>query len=227
MRIDKLHNDIQLLARKSGHLYLEPEDIDAAINRASLDKFKKYFGLPEDYQPGRPVPKIAYEQTKKVSDAMRVFKVKASLVPDVNGKVTIPANYVHTSMIAYQPTAGGEEVEVKEVDDARWVSRINRITSAPSLDLPVCNFQATEIEVRPKTLPNIKLTYLKLPTTAAWGYTVDADGNHTFNAGTSTDLDWPEIEDTDILAGAISYLGLAIEDGDMVSYGEMRKQKGE
>jgi hypothetical protein len=228
--IDGIVDFIQFQCKKERGGFLSPEEVVNAINRASMDLFKEKFGLPEEYQPGRPVPKTPYEITQKLTDDMRVFKKDASLVPS-SGSVTLPTDYVHVSKIGYQPAdATKEEVGFELVDDAQWHSRINRKTAAPSADYPVCNIKATTIEIRPKTLSNVKLTYLKLPTTAVWGYTLvsgrpvyaDTGGLN----GDSVDLDWPPDTHNDIITRACSILGLHILDGDLIRASEIKKEKG-
>jgi hypothetical protein len=228
--IEGIVDFIQFQCKKERGVFLAPEEIEDAVNRASMDMFKEKFGLPEEYQPGRPVPRISYELTQKLTDDMRVFKKKVSLTP-ASGVVNLPSDYVHVSKIGYQPAdATKEEVGFEIVDDAQWHSRINRKTAAPSADYPICNIQATQIEIRPTSLNNVKLTYLKMPAKVVWGYTLvsgrpvyaDTGGVN----GNSVDPDWPEITHNDLINRACSYLGLHIIDKDLIQFSEIKKEKG-
>jgi len=213
--IQGIHTFIQSLAKKERGVFLEPDQIDESLNRASFDMYK------EEYRK--------YEATQEITDHMRVFKTTVSLTPDVSGLVTIPADYVHLVKIGYQPAVATEEqVGIKIIDDAHWHDRINRKTAVPSLDSPVGNIQTTTLEVRPKTLPNVKLTYLKIPATIKWGYTLTGSRPVYANTGgvngDSVDPEWPPITHTSLMARACSYLALTISDPELLQYSEAKKQ---
>jgi hypothetical protein len=211
--IDKIHSFLQWLGKKQQGKFISPTEIDNALDRASIDMFR------EEYRQ--------YELTQEITDAMSVFKAKANLTPTA-GLVNIPTTYAHAVSISYQPAdASKEEVEVKIIDDARWHNRLKRKTATPSLDLPVCHFLSGQIEVRPKNLSNIILTYLKFPSPVKWGYTIvsgrpvyaDTGGTN----GDSIDPEWPEITHNDLIFRTCSYLSLFISDGDLMQFGELKK----
>jgi hypothetical protein len=136
---------------------------------------------------------------------------------------------VHLIKIGYQPaTATEEQIGISMIDEARWHSRINRKTAAPSLDNPVGIINTTTIEVRPKTLPNVKLTYFKLPETIIWGYTLVSSREVYANTGgvngDSVDPEWPPITHQQLIMRACSYLALTISDTELLQYSEAKKE---
>lgn len=59
-----MYNVIELIVNKdfSGNI-ITPERFNELIKVVNIDLFRKKYGLPEQYQPGRPVPKEYVEIT--------------------------------------------------------------------------------------------------------------------------------------------------------------------
>jgi hypothetical protein len=212
--IEKIHTFIQSLAKKERGVFIDPEQIDDALNFGVMNIFRK------EYRH--------YEVTQEVSDKLSVFKKQVSLTPDVDGKVSIPSDYFHVTDIGFQPaTSSDPETEIKMVDDAKWRFRLNRKTAAPSLKTPVGRYLSASIEVRPKTLPNVKITYLKAPTKLVWGYTLSGSRPVYANTGgingDSVDPELREIDHIELIMCACSFLALTISDADLLQYSEAKK----
>ena len=74
MTIKETHNFITFVLNKEVSGYVSPTDIDRALDRAQMSKFVELYGNPKGYQPGRPIPPIAYGMTQKIADDLRKFK---------------------------------------------------------------------------------------------------------------------------------------------------------
>ena len=74
MTIKEIHDYIVFILNKETTGYVSHNDIDTAIDRGQMSKFMELYGNPKQYQPGRPIPAIAYGQTQKISDDLRFFK---------------------------------------------------------------------------------------------------------------------------------------------------------
>ena len=74
MTIKETHNLITFVLNKEVSGYVSPTDIDRALDRAQMSKFVELYGNPKGYQPGRPIPPIAYGMTQKIADDLRRFK---------------------------------------------------------------------------------------------------------------------------------------------------------
>lgn len=61
---------------------------------------RKYYGVPEQYQPGMPMPAVAYEITQLVTDYMSQLKNEVILSVDSFGRATKPADYLHKSSLS-------------------------------------------------------------------------------------------------------------------------------
>ena len=223
MEIDALHTFIRFLTKKARSGYFTPEELDDALNWASLDLFNELYGLRNAYQPGRAVPLNGYEITQKNKDDLRVFMTNPTTLSLISGVATLPPDYIHWSMI--NTTNNGVTKEVKVIDDARWNFRINRITAKPSTNNPVCRIYNTQVEFNPTTLADVKLTYLKEPTKAVWAYTT-VNNRPVFDVGNSVDFEWGEENHMDLITRALTFLGVNLEAQDIKDYTTIRKQSG-
>jgi hypothetical protein len=74
MTIDQVHKFVDFLIRQSNSgVYVSPSEVDLVLNRAQVQYFNKLYGNQNDYRYDRPVPKIAYAITEKISDSLSPF----------------------------------------------------------------------------------------------------------------------------------------------------------
>jgi hypothetical protein len=98
--VDQLKRYIEYLAAKdiSGG-YIPPVDYNDSIAILTNKIVRKYFGLPEQYQPGSPIPGISWEVSQLVTDYISQLKPTKILSVDKNGIATKPSDYLHKSSI--------------------------------------------------------------------------------------------------------------------------------
>jgi hypothetical protein len=74
MTIDQVHKFVDFLIRQSNSgVYASQSEVDLVLNRAQVQYFNKLYGNQNDYRYDRPVPKIAYAITEKISDSLSPF----------------------------------------------------------------------------------------------------------------------------------------------------------
>lgn len=215
---------IDFIANKeqSGTAYTITQ-LNNAFQAANIDLFKLRYGLPEDYVQGMPLSKMAYENTQKIKDDLRVFKEITTIAVDQYGIMILPSNYVHKTAIQYlkvtnqkdcdaPPLVSPKEVEI--IDDDKWSERIGSTIKKPTLNFPVCNFLKDSIRFEPKNLGEVELSYLRTPIMPVWGYTF-VDGVETYNATTSINIEWNEILFTDFAKLVLNYLSINLKDQEL------------
>lgn len=215
-----------------------PEQYNVALGIANLRYYKKSYGLPEDYQLQGPFVREVYEKSQYVTDKMRRFKVvmgdisNLAMIVDINGIAPIPSDYFHVSSVRYFNTASGvcnpdeSQTDVEILMDAEWADRIGNSITKPSLGDPVCMFQASEIWFRPKAVNYIQFTYLRLPITPVYAYTVNADDSYSYDAANSTEMEWDDIDKIEIAKIILADAGINLNKGDITQYAELLKAKG-
>jgi hypothetical protein len=210
--IAAIHEFIRFLVKKHRNGFLSPEEIDDAVNWASLDLFNSLYGMTETYQQGRPVPPTAYGMTQKVLDDLQVFITDPTALTLTAGVAPLPADYCHWSKI--ETTNDGDNF------------RRNRKIAAPSTKSPVCRIFNNKIEFLPTNLLAVDLTYLKYPVKAEWAYTI-VNNRPVYDDGNSVAIEWGEDNHQEIIARALKYLGLNLEDTAVYQYADIKTKTGQ
>jgi hypothetical protein len=207
---------------------------NSACATANLDILKQRIGLPEDYQLGAPFSKIAYQITQKITDDVRQFITIADISRNVNGYFPVPADYFAFSSLRHRyivnpTTCGGEtkwqDRKIEVLDDGEFNERLESDVIPPTDYYAVANYYSYGIKVMPENINKVKLTYVKIPQTPVWGYTVVND-QPVYDSTTSTDFDYPVSMTNDIATLVLKYLGVNLLMGEIVQYATERQKQG-
>lgn len=146
-----------------------------------------------------------------------------------SGLAAKPSDFLlYSTSYAYSIFNGeGKLVPVDLVDDTEWIERCTSQIDPPSLRYPIARMIGTNIEVKPDTLNQLHLTYIKLPLEPWWNYTASGKtltfaetGGSTTNpnsgvtAGDSTDFTLAEAEFNVLVWKMCSYLGIEIREAE-------------
>lgn len=204
---------------------LSPTEFNLGLEWSNLEYFKLKYGLSEDYQVGRPVAPVTYEISQKIMSDMRTLRTvlggknAPAMAVDINGWADIPSDYLHVSTIKYN----GNIVEVLREDFLG--DRLNNSIKYPSKTNPICVFQENYIEFYPKDLGFVEFSYLRLPQTPVWGYTIVND-QPVYNPATSVQSEFPQDCLSDIANLILGYSAKDLRDQLMIQQAELRKKEG-
>lgn len=214
----------QLNKEQSGNS-LSPDQFNSGLAWSNLEYFKLKYGLSEDYQAGRPVAPVTYEISQKIMDDMRSLRTvlggkNAPALPiDVNGWAEIPPDYLHVSSIKYN----GTTIEILREDFLG--DRLTNSIKYPSKENPICVMQENYISFYPKDLGFVEFSYLRLPQTPVWGYTIVND-QPVYNSATSVQSEFPSDCQTDIGNLILHYAAANLRDQLSLQLSEQRKKAG-
>lgn len=228
----KIFIDFVANKEQSGTSY-SIEQLNNIFQAANIDLFKKRYGLPEEYTPAMPLPRVAYEVTQKIKDDLRSCKKVEVLPVNDSGEMILPDNYIHPTSITYVKVTnrdcGTPKVsrrEVEKIDDDKWNERLGNSIKTPSKDFPVCNFLKDRIRIEPRDLKSIEFSYLSTPGKPVWGYTV-VGGVEVYSESASTNFDWNEVLFTDVAKIVLGYMAINLRDGELAAAMDQYKMKGE
>lgn len=234
MKIDRIFTLVNFIANKHQRGYLAPSEFNSLVEMVQWQKYKESYGLPEEYRPGQPDPRVAFEVTQKITDDMRVFKEKATINIDQEGKGNYPDDYVHRigarKKVAISSTCGGQNnvtrwVRVKLVDEDKIAYKLGSSIVAPSLEYPIFSIQSTFMQFYPESLQSVEFSYLRAPSKPIWGYD-NVNDRPVFNASKSTDIEFPEETVNDFVIRVLSKVAIHIREPQLVNYAEMKKSQG-
>jgi hypothetical protein len=234
--INELYRFVQFTSNKEQSGYVKPSEFNLAVDRAQMQLFMERYGNPAEYQPGRPVPRIAYQQTQKISDDLRPF-IKKIYQPLNNGKFlwSDVEDYMHLSSLRARyykvnNITGDSELRhsgVKIIDDSELSNYLDSSIVHPTPEYPIAAIYNGYVQVYPSSLDGIDLTYLSRPQRAEWAFTVNnTTGMPDYDEPSSTNLNWSDELFNEIAVRVLNFIGVNLKDGTIQSYSELKKQQG-
>jgi hypothetical protein len=230
MGINEVHDYIQFFLKKENGGYVSHEEIDKALDMASMNKFTELFGNVKQYQPGRPVPSVSYGISIRIHEDLRKFKMKSVLGTGAtaNGVVALPSDYFHivNLILTYSDAANGQQyAPVKIINENELAQRLDSQILKPTQERPICVIGATSIQVYPSVAFAGEFSYLKRPAKPKYNYTVSGR-QQIFNPTGSQDLEWPDDCTADIINKALVILGARVNDDTVVAISQAKDQAG-
>lgn len=228
MNLEDVRNIVSLIADANGiSVNLHPDDFSDLLNISQLKYFKQKWGLPEEYQPGMPLPRQSYEITSRLTEDLRPFKkVLSPTTMNVDGQLSYPSDYFIVTSITYSyidTVVYLRKVEI--LNDEQYGEAITKVSTKPDEWYPVCNPQATYIQFNPIMTGNLSMTYLRLPVKPVYAVKI-TDGFYEYDSVNSVELEWGDMQIIDIIAILLGDLGMPLKSADVINYAENLKAKG-
>ena len=254
INIDEVYRFVQFIANKEQSGFIKPSDFNLAVDRAQMQLFMERYGNPAEYQPGRPIPRIAYSQTQKISDDLRYFIRRVSLPIDSNGLMLYPNDYLHFSSASTNyvdvkfdrgttttdncpgcnkdnttgttsSTVTSKTVSIRPVDDSELSNLLSSSIVGPTKAYPVLTFYQEGVQYHPKDIGMVDFVYLREPLKPSWEYTL-VNNRPVYDDTSSVDLEWPPQVFNEIAIRILAFVGINLREGDLTSYSEGKRQTG-
>jgi hypothetical protein len=236
MQINEIYDLVSYILNKDVNgRQLRSTDFNRVCAAVNTDMFKLKYGLPEEYQPGRPLPRQAWEITQKMSDDLRQCKVRMGggaplLQVYSDGRADIPSDYIHySSMGRRYISARGilQHAKVDVVFDHQVDERLSNPNRTPTYRTPICVFYSDYMQFYPAESGWVDFTYLRLPEAPYYATTINQQTDlEEYDETNSTQLEWAEDLHMDFVKHMLAYVGMNLRSGDVVQYAEMKKKEG-
>ena len=246
MNIDNFRSFVLFIIKKSqsgGNP--TPSQFNLAVERAYMEFIMRSYGNKEEYQPGRPIPRKAWQQSQKISDDLRFLLTRRRLSVPLTGELIIPdgagsqvdldgkavPGYLHHSSLRFNfsKSVGGEiqskEVPIDILTDAELGSALSSSIVNPTKRYPACAYYDKFIQFEPKDLQTVIFTYLRLPVVPVWAFTT-TNGRPVYDPANSVDLEAPEQVINEIAFNTLSFMGLSIREQAIYQASEQYVQRG-
>lgn len=202
--------------------YVSPADFNLCINQASKSYQQWLVGQYESYQPGRPVSRVSFGQNENVRQSLIPTIYGFILTLDTNGFVRYPGDFEKVD--AMWTLYGYQRIRYVPQEDL-WSVYNSRID--PYQTNPFYLIQDTGFLLYPRSLNQTKLSYVRDVPTIVWGYTLDANGIPVYNAATSVDPVWADLDMLEIIARALRLIGVNLNSSVISGYAEEIKNTGQ
>lgn len=232
MTLIEMFDLIKFIANKdfAGQV-ITPERYKQLLPLVNIEHFRDKYGLPEQYQPGRPVPLEQIDITLKNTDDMKAFKVYLPNRAVNNGVMLYPADYVHYQAISYNYTKTLNGVAtslprpVEVLREAEFSARQGNYTKRPTASTPIGIIRSDGIHIRPISITSCDFSYLRYPRTPVFSYTL-GDGFVTYLPASSVELEWPEDEKIVIMRRILEYIGINLREEALLGYANAKLKEG-
>jgi len=233
MNLNTLYNFLRYVSNKEqiGDV-LSPSSFNVMLEAANVDYFKKTYGLPEEYQPGMPLPRVSYDITQKIIDSMRPFKKNKTILTDNNGEASLPSDYIHFTGMIRSNYINEDNCEtsmsyasVEEMKDAQLADRLSNSITVPTKNNPVFIISGDGMSFYPKEKATYTMYYIRIPKKPVFAYTIEGD-QVVYDEEGSTQIEWGEEVHMDIARLMLAYAGINMRDRELQAYSERFKQEG-
>ncbi len=226
--VDNVYQAIQFIVNKQQTGNATPARINIAQDIGNRLLFKRYSGIPEQWQPGMPVSKMAFSINSDIEKVMRLFKETKDLYINDQGVATVPSDFIKESTLTYITIKDGQKeyVPVDICNDVEFAERRNSYVVRADKDNPACIFKKTFIEFAPLDLVNVQMVYLRMVRTPVWGFTL-TNGRPVYDSSTSVDPEWPDDIINDFIMLTVQQLGINMQRSQLVQEMESFKEKGQ
>lgn len=194
-----------------------PSEFQDSLNAESLRLFKKKLGLPEEYQPNAPIPRQGADVSSVNQKDLRPF-LRTEPLTIASGEVDVSAKKIaHVLGLAPNPQTG---YPCDALSSSEFYDRINNPITAPTEYSPVSVWKdENTIQLYPSSITSANIKYYTYPTEAV----VVIDANPTtllpeYNAGSSTELEWDDINKVDLIQMVLRSAGVNMQRNDIQAY---------
>lgn len=207
--IDDLYNLARYIVRKERGVFLTTTQFSANLDAGQYDAFEEYFKL--------------YGTDQIVHDALRPFRFPVTFTSDSAGAVAYNSNYLHLLGTPYT-IVGSTISEVKFVNEDELPFALMSQLRPVSATYPIAVETSAGFTIYPAQVHTGTYRYLKKPATPNWAGT-QVGRVVTYNNLTSVQLEWVEIYWNNILAKALVYSGINMDEEGISQYAEKYNQE--
>lgn len=209
--VKALYDSVQRMAAKDQKGYNMPDDFNGDLDNVQLEVAEYIYQF--------------FEINSKAVDILGPFIPRIEPSSNSTGAVAKPSDYLHlialdfkVSSTVYYP------IEYYGVNGAMISQQIPQRAADASKNRYRYSYENTAIQIYPKALCTVRMSYLKRPPTASIAFTENTSGTEDFlvyDAGASVDLEWSETCFNLFLALMLEKLGVQIKDQVLLEYSQL------
>jgi hypothetical protein len=219
MTIKQVKNIIDFVTNKYQLGYMSGEEFNSIFRLAEVSNMSFLIGKLQQYQPGRPIPRVGLDMNKQIVERLAPFRF------------TVAANNGSLGEVRKMSDIAAVET-MNKTDGTRiyWVAP-NRLSyylnsSVWNLDnQPVYAEYDTYYRVYPANM-DIVITAIRVPPYSKWAYNVVDDVEIYDNLG-STDPIWKDVDVVEIIGRMCKHIGVSLKDGELMNYAQSIINQGE
>jgi len=207
--INDLYNFFRYIVRKERGVFITMPQFTTNLDAGQLDAFQEWFA--------------PWADTQILHDALKPFRVYYQFTSNAAGFVTMPDDYEHMLGAAFTVT-GSTMNEITFVNDNEWVFAINSQQRPVSLSKPVALDTSDGFSLYPQSTQIGFFNYLKRPNTPVLAYNL-VNRQVVYDAANSVQLQWQDSYINNILAKALVYVGVNMDEQGIAAFATQYNQE--
>lgn len=224
MTTDEVYKIILYAAAKNKQQgYISPADFNGVLMPVAQKSYLDYLrGEYQKYQPGRPIPVVAFSQNEMVRQSFAPLIYGAVLNPNsTTGIASFPYDFEFVD--AMWGVYGFYNIRFVQQDrlDSYIHSEIDPVASNPIYLIRHEGFQ-----YYPENIGQTRLSYVRKPPSIIWAYTLDSNNRPVYDAANSTQPVWGESDMMNIIVRALQLVGVNLQLGVVIQYSQEIKNLG-
>jgi hypothetical protein len=208
--VNDIYKIITFILRKQRGVFLTIDEVFLMVDKAQLEVFEYYF---KDYGI-----------TQVIHDALQQFKVtNYQFTSNNGGSVSYAADYLHLLGGVFTVTGSTVNkvrfIQTDELPDA-LTAQLRKVNTAN----PIAIDTSVGFQLYPQSAQIGFYSYLKRPVKPVYGYT-KVGRTITYDANTSTQLDWSDAYISKIIAKALAYYGINMDEDKLIQFSMMEDKE--
>lgn len=225
MTVNEVYNLVlYCVAKNSSMGYVSPEDFNEAINTAQFGYVDYLLGQYQQYLQKRPIPVVAFGENERVRTSLAPL-IYETVIPinNVTGIANYPYGFLQVDAMWGQ--YGYYNIRFTEQD--RLSSNIRSVIDTPTTTNPVYIIRHEGFQFFPFDTGSARISYVTNPPYITWGYNLDANGIHEYDATKSSQPVWADTDMLSIVVRALQIIGVNLQFRDVMQYSEQIKKQGQ
>lgn len=214
MNISEIHDFIDLITSKERGGFNTIEEVDSALDRASLTLFEFY--------------RKVYAKSIEAKEALSPFRAKYDYTTNGTGEISISSGFDFVHLLAMDVMQNEPDAPSGFNPDRRYpvmfpnedelADRLNSQIKQPTRTSPIADILGVGwYNLYPEVVHSGTIYYLTRPNKPVFGYT-QSGRSIVYNPLTSTQLQWTEPYLNKVIWISLRYLGVNLDNDKLVQY---------
>jgi hypothetical protein len=190
---------VSMLLNKNRRGFVKKADKILAVKQAQFDFFNSEVEI--------------YRKSGVIPASVKKFVKTADITPLSSGSANVPTDFAQE---VSGETSSGKELTLLTSEE--FIDRKYSEILAGDQEHPIAKIENGKIFVEPDEFTSIKLTYFRRPIDFVYNTTLSGDSrSETFDAGTSTDIEFTIDHSKGIILRALKYLGVTYQNEEALT----------
>jgi hypothetical protein len=221
MTIDEVKFLLSYIINKEQSTELTPDEFNSILSMAQRNYISYLLGSFQQYQPGRPQARVELGNNAVVRQRLTPAIYSTVIAIGFDGYSQYPDDYLQTdAMLTY----GRQRVRYVEQDRLWFV--LDSVID-PVATNPVYTITDTGFNFYPSDVGFARLSYVRNPPNMVWGYVFNTYGQAIYDVSTSVQPIWGDLQIFEIIARALSMVGINLQAGQISAYAQEIKNTGQ